>query len=139
MVIDGGRYHRYLNRMCDTNLNLVIEALEGLQLHSLEDRASRASTLLDLYYDSTRGWDASSTLPGGSVLRFFSFANVAAQLSGGEALSPENLTTGVPATLSFGLRNAAEDVCSTLQNRPLPTVCTIYGYWLKILLALNLH
>jgi hypothetical protein len=43
-------------------------------------------------------------------LVLFSLANITAQLSGGEPLSPEILARGVPTRFPFGLRNAAEDV-----------------------------
>jgi hypothetical protein len=39
----------------------------------------------------------------------FSFANVTAQLSGAEPLSPEILGRGIPMRFPFGLHNAAED------------------------------
>jgi hypothetical protein len=98
-----------------TNLNPVVEAFEGMRLRALEDRVSEDSGPLDFDYESL-----------GSQLRvflgprstqedlhhvLFSLANVMAQLSKGEPLSPEIPTRGIPVRFPFGLCSTVEDVC----------------------------
>jgi hypothetical protein len=58
-----------------------------------------------------------------------SLANVTAQLSGGEPLSPEILIGIVPTTFPFGLRNVAQDVQRLVALRfdSLPTDSEFVG------------
>ena len=92
-------------------LDAIAEALEELQLHGPKARAPKSDQLLDFDYGRLERQLGAflGPRPSREDLRHltFSFANIMAQLAGGEPLSPEYLIRSTPTALPSSLCNAA--------------------------------
>jgi len=95
-------------------LNAITKALEELQLHAPEARASGSDQLLGFDYGRIELQLGTFLGPRPSredLCRLtFLFANIMTQLAGGEPLSLEYLIRSAPTGLPFVLCNAAETV-----------------------------
>ena len=107
------------------SLDMIIEALEGLQLYALEAYVAENDQLLDFDYGRLERQLGAFLGPRPSwedLCRLtFSFANVMTQLTRGEPLSLEYLIRSTLTTLSVGLQNAAETIGHLVAQRTPPS------------------
>jgi hypothetical protein len=100
--------------LCTIDLDSVVEALEELQLRIPEAHATGSSRPFDSNHKGLQRQLSTflGTQPTQDHLRcvLFSLANIMAQLSGGEPLSPEISVGNVPTTFSFDFRNTMEAI-----------------------------
>jgi hypothetical protein len=103
---------------------MIVEALQELQLSTLEVRVPECHQVLDFDFEKLVRQLAVYLGPylSREDLRAltFSFANIMIQLVGWEPISPDVLAWDASAAYPFGLHNAAETIASFMAQRLCP-------------------